>query len=183
MKNISRSILLLICLTVLYASFVGAQEKKPFLMTNQPFTFSLSPNETKSFNFTMKEDDFAEINWLVNENLIISFNIYDETGKKWLEANSIYDESVLFIAPKDGEFTLIVKFEPTSEISERQNISLEYNDKFKLPISSKLKDTRKINGYDVKILSVKDTEEGEDSVVLIEKNGKLKKILKQGAGV
>lgn len=181
MTYLSRSILFLFCLMCLFVCFVGAQEKQLSLKPNQPVTFSLSPNEEKSFSLTMKEDDFAEINWLANESLILSFNISDSDKKIWQEANSIDNESVLFVAPKSGEYTLVVKFKKDSELTERQNISLDYNNKFKLPVGAKLKDLRKINGYDIRIFLVNKKDEGEDSIVLIEKIGKLKKILKSGS--
>ncbi len=178
-----RSILLLICLTVLFASFVGAQEKPSSLKPNQPLTFSLTPNEEKSFDLQMKEDGFAEISWLANDSLILSFDVYDSAKKNLLSANSSEDESVLFVAPKDGNYTLVVKYDKSSEITKRQNISLEYNNKFKLPLRTKQKDVRKINGYDVKIMFAPGTEtEGDANIVLIEKNGQLKKVFKSGGG-
>ncbi|MCA1625106.1 MAG: hypothetical protein LC768_04650 [Acidobacteria bacterium] len=131
----------------------------------------------------MKEDGFAEISWLANDSLILSFDVYDSAKKNLLNANSSEDESVLFVAPKDGIYTLVVRYDKSSEITERQNISLEYSNKFKLPAGTKQKDVRKINGYDVKIMTTPETEtESGDSIVLIEKNGRLKKILKSGAG-
>jgi len=183
MLYLSRSILLLICLTVLFASFGRAQEKAVNLKPNQPLTFALSPSGEKSFVLTMNEDDFAEINWLANDNLILSFQIYDSARKLWLTTNSSDEDSLSFVAPKASEYTLVITFENKSEITESQNISLEYKNKFKLPAGSKPKDIRKINGYDVKIIIAPGMEaEYEDSIVLIERNGKLKKIMKHGAG-
>lgn len=184
MRHIHHSILLLICLTVLFsASFVMAQEKIPVLKPNQTITVSLSKSEEKSFGLVMKEHDFAEINWLSNESLYLKFNIYDSSNKIWLEANSNDDNSIVFVAPKDGKYTLAVKFDASSEVSGTQNITLQYNDKFKLPTGTKLKDLRKINGYDVKIMSAPEVEYGgENSFVLIEKGTILKKVLKAGSG-
>ncbi len=183
MQHIQRSILLLICLTVLFASFVGAQEKISVFNPNRTVTVSLSKSEKKLFGLVMKENDFAEINWLSNESLSLTFSIYDSSNKIWLEANSADDESIVFVAPKDGEYTLSVKFDASSEVSGTQNITLQYNNKFKLPTGTKLKDVRKINGYDVKIMSAPEVEYGgEDSFVLINKGAILKKVLKAGSG-
>ncbi len=59
------------------------------LKPNQPFTFSLSPDEVKSFSLIMKEDDFAEVNWLANESLILSFHAYYSSKRNWLETTSV----------------------------------------------------------------------------------------------
>lgn len=200
MKPLSHSILLLICLTVLYAiPDVFGQDNQTNLIPNDPLTFPLSLGEKRSFTLQMKEDDFAEIVWIVNYNIRLNFKIFDSENK---DLSKIYavDESVLFIAPKDDKYTLVVEFEKQAEIdefekppsgkqtgiSEKQNISLEYNNKFKLPAGTEQNSIRKINGYDIKILTTPENETADIypySIVLFEKNGMLKRVLRSNGGL
>lgn len=180
MLYLTRRILLAICLTVLSAvPFVAAQEKPPILRPNQPVTFSLEPGSKKSFALQMKEDDFAEITWLAKEGVILSFDIDDSKGKmhKNVSSDDWDGESVLFVAPREDEYTLSVKFDTSSETKERQSISIELDNRFKLPVGSKQKDIRIINGYSVRIMATPD-----NNIVLIGRNGRLKYVMKSDGG-
>jgi hypothetical protein len=181
MRHIQRSILLLICLTVLFASFVGAQEK-PILVLNDLKTFSISPEQEKVFTLKMKKGDFAEIQWLANEEMPLSFKIYDSTRKDLLEQASANEDSIWFVAPKDNDYLVVCKFEKSENLSQPQTISLQYKNKFKLPAGTKLSGVRKINGFDVKIMTTlsnsQETIGGQTSIVLFEKNGQLQKVMK-----
>ncbi len=183
MRHIQRSILLLIYLTVLFASFVGAQEKTN-LNLNELKTFSISPEQEKIFVLKMKKGEFADIQWLANEELPLSFEIYDSNRKELFEQSSAADDSIWFVAPKEDDFLIICKFEKSANFTQAQRISLQYNNKFKLPAGTKLSGTRKINGFDIKIMTTPPLSNGQEmvggqnSVVLFEKNGQLQKVMK-----
>lgn len=184
MRYLTRTILLSVCLAVFsFVPFVAAQNKAPLLNPNRPVTFSLSPDEEKSFTLQLKKDGIADITWLANDSLILAFGILNSSGKALEVGDSSDSDSALFIAPDDGEYTFVIKFDKSSEIKEAQNVSLEYRNTFKLPIRSKQKDFRQINGYDVKIISAPtaDDETGE-SIVVIEKAGRIKKVIRAGGG-
>lgn len=181
MRHIHHSILLLICLTVLFASIVEAQEK-PILVLNELKTFSISPEQEKVFTLKMKKGEFADIQWLANEEMPFSFEIYDSTRKDLLEQASTNEDSIWFVAPKDADYLVVCKFEKSENFSQPQTISLQYKNKFKLPTGTKLSGARKINGFDVKIMTTpsesKEFSSGQNSVVLFEKNGQLQKVMK-----
>lgn len=173
-----------ILVSVMVVIFIVAPneaEAQTVLKPNQLVTFSLAPDEEKVFVFQMKKGDFADLQWLAQEGLNLSFEIYDSTRKKLLEKPFDYEDSMWFVAQTDGDFILVIKLgkEQNPEISDAQKISIQYNNKFKLPVGTKQTDIRKINGYDIKIMQAPGTEpESKNSIVLIEKNGLLKKILK-----
>ena len=181
MIYLTRTILIAVCLAVLTVVFVVGQERPQELQPNQPITFSISPNGTKSFSLSMKEDGFAEITWLANESLLLSFGFVDESGHVVEVGDSTNNESAVFIAPKAGRYTFVIKYDPSSEISGSQNVSLEYKNLFKLARRTIQKDLRRINGYDVKILYEPGTDaDFGKSLVTIEKGGKLKKLFIDG---
>ena len=183
MRHIHHSILLLICLTVLFASFVGAQEKLN-LVLNELKTFSIAPEQEKVFVLKMKKGNFADIQWLANEELPLSFEIYDSTRKDLLEQASADEDSIWFVAPKDDDFLVVCKFEKSTDFTQSQTISLQYKNKFKLPTGTKVSGVRKINGFDIKIMTTPSPSNGEEiiggqnSVVLFEKSGQLQKVMK-----
>ncbi len=183
MRYIQRSMHVLICLTVLFASFVGAQEKS-ILVLNNLKTFSISPDEEKIFTLKMKKGDFAELQWLANEEMSLSFKIYDSTRKNLLEQASVDEDSIWFVAPKDDDFLVVCKFEKSENLAQAQTISLQYKNKFKLTAGTKLSGARKINGFDVRIMTTPALSNGQEmiggqnSVVLFEKGGQLQKVMK-----
>lgn len=182
MVNLKRIILLLACLTILFvAPFIHGQETPTVLKPNQLMTFSLAPGQEKVFVLQMKKGDFVGIESLAREGLNLSFEIYDSARKELL------DKSDWFVAPRDGNLIVVCKLEKSEglEITGAQRISIQYNNKFKLPAGTKLQSIRRVKGYDVKIMSTPESSEGGDTgypVFLIEKNGKLQKAMKGGEG-
>ncbi|MEO6050980.1 MAG: hypothetical protein ABIP78_06575 [Pyrinomonadaceae bacterium] len=176
MLYLKRTILMAVCLVVLAGPFVVAQEKPSSLSPNQPISFTLFPGMGKAFSLQLKEDQIAQITWLANEELILRSGVLDLLGIPLEIGDS---ESLLFIAPKDGEYTLILKYDESSEIKDEQNITVEYALGFILPKRAKQKDFRKVNGYDIRIYTTPETgDDSGSSTVIFEKAGRKKKILK-----
>ncbi|CAN5306039.1 hypothetical protein BH20ACI2_BH20ACI2_21950 [soil metagenome] len=193
MLYMTRTIFVAVFLTVLSVeSVVTAQDKPQVLQPNHPVTFSLKPNEERLFSIPMKAGNFAGFEWLAGENEI-NLQVYDSAKKTILnfKANS-YDEfsifdaisdETYFVAPNDDTFTLSVRRSSTSPSGDTQKFSIEYNNKFKLPIGTKQKAIRRINGYDIKILSTPEKKDiGGESIIVMEKNGRLYKVMKNGSG-
>ncbi len=177
----ARTVFFLICLTVLFASFVGAQEKQADLKSNKPLTFSLAPGEKKSFALQMRKLDFAELSWIANDSVSLSISLYNPKNEDFYNQIAFEDDSVSFIAPETGEYTIDFEIRNSSEIKEPQNITLEYKNVFKQPPGSVVKATRQVNGYIVKILLSPQTKsQYGKSIVLFEKGGQLQNILKSG---
>lgn len=165
---------------LVFACEYTAQTTEVFF-PEKPITISLSPDEARSFSLEMKADDYAEITWLANESLVLAFGFLDSSGKAISFGDSTSDDSAVFIAPKAGKYTFLIKYDKSPELTGPQRVSLEYSDKFSLPKGSRQKDIRRINGFDVRIMYA--PKEGDDfgnNVVLFEKNGILKGILRQG---
>ncbi|MEO6052361.1 MAG: hypothetical protein ABIP78_13670 [Pyrinomonadaceae bacterium] len=181
MLKITRKTLLSTFLTVMSAvSFVTGQDTVPVLNPHQTVTFSLEPSQEQTYTIKLRENGFAEINWLVSDGVVLSVEIFDPLSKK-LESISSDDwngESLLFVAPKEGAYRLVVQYRKESETKNKQNISIEFNDKFNLPPKAKLKDSRTINGFNIKIMSTSDA-----NYVLFEKNGVLKRIMESDGGL
>jgi hypothetical protein len=185
MYYLKRTFLPAICLTLIAAfTSVDAQEKPQTLQPDQKTAFTLSPGERRAFAVPMKQDGYAEISWVVGEKLVLEYEITDSSGKRLQSGDSNEQSSVSFVAPVDGEYTFTAKFGKNSESTGSENVSLEYKSVFKLPAGAKQKDIRKVNGYDVRIMTVEgsDTESGI-SALMIEKAGKLKMVLKQDGGM
>jgi len=187
MLNLKRIILHSACLTILFiVPFVHGQDTQTVLKPNELITFSLAPGQEKVFVMQMKKGDLADIQSLAREGLNLSLEIYDSAkrDKQLLENCYQGEESIWFVAPIDGDFLLVSKLGKSDETSDVQKISIQYDNKFKLPVGTKQKDIRKINGYDIKIMSTPGTEGAEKggNIVLIEKNGALGKILNVSGG-
>jgi hypothetical protein len=183
MFNPKRIILLSTCLTILFVMpFVHGQETPAVLRPNQLITFSLAQGQEKVFVLQMKKGDFADIQSLAGEGLNLSVEIYDSARKKLLEKSFDDEDSIWFVAQTDGDFVLVSNLNHYTEISGAQRISIQYNNKFKLPVGTKQEAVRRINGYDVRIMRTPGTYAESKSVVWIEKNRQLKRILKSSGG-
>jgi len=150
------------------------------LIARRPVTFLLEPGQSKNFELRMKTDDFAEITWLANDDVQVIFEIFDSLNRSLHRVDSDERDSLVFIAPSEGAYKVSVRVGSQRKVSESYRVSIEYNSSFALPAGSKQTDIRRINGYDVRILKtpLRGTE-GPDSVVLVQKAGKVKKILKE----
>ena len=167
---------------LLVSAFVSAQD---VLKAGRPATFSLSPDESRSYRLKMKKGDFAEVEWKAGNGVYLNYSVTGPTGNEVESGSSDQSGSVAFVAPRDGDYTFNLKLQNESDAKGPQNISLSYKTTFKLPPGSKQDAIRKINGYDVRIMSTPVPKDSFGySLVLVEKNGKLKSILKaMGEGV
>jgi hypothetical protein len=153
------------------------------LKPNQLTTFSLEPKSEKLFVLQMKKGDFAGIEALMREELNLSLQIYDSSKSELLQFSDDSDGSVWFAAPNDGEFVLVAKLGDYQypEITAAERISLQYRNVFKLPAKTKVKGIRKINGFEIKIMTTPDSPDGPlgDSILIISKNGQMGYIKKR----
>lgn len=169
-------------LSLLACSATYAQKAGEHLMPGKPVTLSLAPEQARSFTIDMKADGYAEVNLTAEEGLEASFAFLDDAGKVLSFGNTFSTGSAVFIAPKAGKYTFVVKLDKTEDDKTGpRTFTLKYSDRFSLPKGSKQKGIRHINGYDVRIMFAPgDDEEFGDNVVLFEKNGVLKHILREG---
>ncbi len=168
----------LVFVIIVFASVTAAQSIES-LSPGKPVAISLSPGEARSFGLEMKAGDYAEIKFKADDNPEVAFGFLDASGKALVTGNSASSNAAVFIAPKDGKYTFLVKYEPSPDASGPRKMTLEYSNKFVLPKGSKQKAVSTINGFKVRIMFVpgEDPEWG-DNVVLFEKRGALKGILR-----
>lgn len=185
MTSLIRTVLFAVCSSALLSASAFPQKQPESLPPNDSITFSVAPGDSRSFRLIMKQDGFAEISWRANDNVGLRFSVTDGEGREVSSGQSTGNDSTMFVATKDGEYSIRLHFDKTSEAAGTQNISVQYQNTFKLPAGTKQKDIRKINGYDVRIMNTPQPKDGFGySYVLVEKNGRLKNVLKsEGGGV
>lgn len=172
----------IIAFSLLALATASAQTKTEPLIPGKPIKISLAPEQARSFSLEMKADGYAEVILVADENPDASFAYLDDSGKVLLFGNTASTSSAVFIAPKAGTYTFMVKLDRSDDNrTQPREITLKYLDKFSLPKGSKQKGIRRVSGYDVRIMFVpgEDPDYG-DSVVLFEKKGVLKGILREG---
>ncbi|HEX2639018.1 MAG TPA: hypothetical protein VHL50_00525, partial [Pyrinomonadaceae bacterium] len=152
MVSLERIVWMAVCVVVLASNATTARAQADLLRPGQPVSFSLSPGESRSFRLSMRQDDFAEIGWKAAEGVYLHFRITDPAGNELASSNSDFNDSAMFVAPRDGEYTFRIQLDKDSEAKGPQSISLQYKNTFKLPARSKQDAIRKINGYDVRIM-------------------------------
>ncbi len=180
LQNFSLTALALFILA--YAPTAFAQREVDKLVPGKREVISLSPEESRSFSIEMTADGYAEVKFVGEENPEVSYGFVDASGKALAFGSSFSSNSAVFIAPKAGKYTFIVRREKSEDKPGPQNVTLEYSNKFSLPKGSKQKGIRRLSGYEVRIMFVPGAEDPEygDNVVLFQKRGVLKNILRQG---
>lgn len=167
---------------------VTAQVEK--LNVNQEKILNLHIGEEKSFSLNLKKGDYAEIFWKVDNDAVNKLNpdpdfaLYTPSGKDLSKIirNVFEVDSIPFVAPENGEYKLVVKFENHDEPKKMGEfkVSLNYKDRFAAPANAIVRGRRKINGYDLKIIGM--TSNPGSSYFIIEKNKKIQYVLKGDDG-
>lgn len=163
------------------ASALAQNRPRTNLHLSQPITFTLAPGARKTFVIQLKKDDVAEVSWQANEELNLSFILRDPSGKDLIKEGPEVTDSIPFVAPLDGEYLLTITRKTVQDSPKGSHkITLKYDIRWQVPTGISKTDVRKVNGYDVKI--IKSTGDNANSYLLIERNGRLKKVYK-GEGV
>ena len=102
MIPLERTVWITIFLVALAASAATARAQADLLKPGQPLSFSLSPGEARTFRLAMKQDDFAELDWKAPEGVYLHFRITDPAGNELAASNSDFNDSAMFVAPRDG---------------------------------------------------------------------------------
>ena len=143
---------------------------------NQDQQFSLKPGESKTFTLDLEKDGFAEIKIGGSEENYVEYAVISPDGFNLTESAPQSEDSFPFVAAESGAYQIKVSRGNDEENKTAVKYTFIYNDKFVLPAGLKVKDSRKINGYDAKIYE--DGEEFGNTFLQIEKGGKLKYIAK-----
>jgi predicted secreted protein len=164
------------------ASTLAQNRTRTSLRPNQPITFVLAPGGEKAFVIQLKKDDVAEVSWQANEELNLSLTLRDPSGKDLIKEGPEITDSIPFVASLDGEYLLTITMKTAQDSPKAkgsQKITLQYTNRWQVPTGISKSDVRKVNGYDIKILETP----GHDgkSYLLIERNGRLKKVFEGAA--
>ena len=162
-------------LMILAAAFAFAQSN---IKPNQTVSFSLKPEESKIFLLNLKKDDYAESVIGGTDEAYVEFTITAPSGIKITDSEPSSPDSFPFVALESGEYQVKITRGKEEGEAAAHTFNFKYGDKFVLPANSKVKDSRKINGYDTKIYE--DRAEDGNTYLLIEKSGKLKYVAKSG---
>lgn len=147
------------------------------LKTDGPNTFILTKDASKEFTLNLKRGDYVELEW--DNKLQAGYwpvlSLLSPAGQELFEG-----DNMAVIVPTGGEHKVVVTLKGSEEAKPYvgQTLNLLYNNALKIPADTIVRETRKINGYEIKIIVPKNTDEGGESIFLIEKAGKPKAILK-----
>lgn len=166
------SIALLLCCVTSGLAQSGSQ-----IIRDATQTVTMQTGDTVTFTLDLKTDDFADVAVLANEDLGLVLTVTDPDGEQLLKDEDT-GESVPFVAPKTGKYTLTLMSRP-SEYSpglSGQRVTFKVGSQF-APRKNVLLSTKTINGYVIKLLN----EIGEEgsTYALVTKGGILKLILKR----
>lgn len=157
-------------------SVANGQGKAPELKPDTPFAFSLIKDTSREFQFDLKKGDYVEFEWKNQlDGYWIETALLSPGGK-----DVLFGDGSSLIIPASGayKFKVTLKGPADAAPDKPQKLSLTYKNVLKIPANTVVSETRKINGYDVKIVVPKNSEEGGDSFVLIERGGKPEALLK-----
>jgi hypothetical protein len=169
-----------ILFTIAFVVFLCAANafSQDSLKLNEVKKFSLSPEQTKNFALDLKKNEYAQINWTLPETAAsFEYKIIAPSGRNLTDYAVLLDNSFDFVATENGTYNIEVALGKAENEAGTKEFSVVYKNKFALPKNSKIKASRKINGYDAKIYEV-GGEESDDAYLMIEKAGKLKYIAK-----
>lgn len=163
----------------LFLVLIGyGQTPPPFLTPAQPRTFQLTKNQTEYFRLELKQNGYAEIIWLVGDETTLVGSIYDSSGRLLDKIDSRDNDSIIFVAPRDGVY--LVGIQLTSDTPVKRTVSVELVTKFQLPEKSKQIGQRLIAGHIVRIFH---SATSEKSTVVVEKAGTVRRVLKRFGGL
>jgi len=147
------------------------------LRLGRPLTVELEPGARREFTLPLREGDFAEVSWLVKDELSVNVKVLGPGGAKVLSGPEEPDNSYSFVAQESGDYRVSLLLDKTEEVKGPQRVTLQYRDRPQLPASKPKLARKVVNGYDVKIRSWE-----EQSVVTAEKGGRIKLFMRGGGG-
>ncbi len=141
-------------------------------------SFELETNQERTFFIELDKGAFAAFDWLVSDDASLSIDIYNSKRQTLLRQMDPFENALSFFAAKKDRYLLVAKLS-SNEKTGSHKVSLQYKASFSIPRGPRLKSSRKINGYEIRILSA---ERGNDSIVAILRNGRVLGGLRAGGG-
>jgi hypothetical protein len=163
--------LILAALTV-----VDAQaELKPGI----PGRFSLAAKQQKEFTFEAREGQLVDLRIDLKDYYQLEMTLKGPGGEKLVE-NADAFTGWIFVADESGTYRLTFKLDDNDDEdkSVARAFAVTFSNKLALPKTAVTKATRKIGGYDARI--VEDPKEEGASYLLIKKGSELKGVMRRG---
>ncbi len=145
------------------------------LRLGRPITVELEPGGRREFTLPLREDDFAEVFWLANDELGVNVKVFGPSGAEVHSGPDEPDDSLAFVAQESGDYRVRVSLGKSEGVNGPQQVTFQYRDKPQLPSGAPRLERRLVNGYDVKIRSWED-----QSVLTAEKAGRVKLFMRGG---
>lgn len=159
------------------SAVAGGQVKPAELKPDIPFVFNLTKDSSREFQLDLKKGDYAEFEWKNQlDGFWIETAMISPNGKEIL-----YGDGLIIPATGVYKYRVSLKGDAEAASDKIQKLTLTYKNVLKIPADTVVGETRKINGYDVKIIVPKNKDEGGESFVLIERAGKPEAMLKGDA--
>lgn len=166
-----------IVLTVFAEGRAASAQSSGVLRLGRPVTVELEPGARREFTLPLREGDFAEISWLVKDELSVNVKVLGPRGAKVLSGPEEPDNSYAFVAQASGDYSVSLLLDKNEGVKGPRRVTLQYRDKPQLPASEPKLARRLVNGYDVKIRSWE-----EQSVLTAEKGGRIRLFMRGGGG-
>ena len=166
-----------IALAIFAEGRAASSQSSGVLRLGRPVTVELEPGASRTFTLPLREGDFAEVSWLVKDELSVNVKVLGPGGSKVLSGPEEPDNSYSFVAQESGDYKVSLLLDKTEGVKGPQRVTLQYRDRPELPASEPKLAHRLVNGYDVKIRGWE-----EQSVVTAEKGGRIKLFMRGGGG-
>lgn len=155
----------------------AAAQSAEMLRLNRPVTVDIAPGGTREFTLPLHDGDFAEVSWVVKDELGVNVKISGPGGSEVLSGPEEPDNSYSFVAQRSGVYRVMLSLEKSENVKGPQRVTLQYRDKPQLPADTPKLARRLVNGYDVKIRTWE-----EQSVLTAEKGGHIRLFMRGGGG-
>lgn len=165
-----------IIVLLMFAAIAFGQEA---LKSGTSAAFSLTKDQEKDFSIVLREGQLADIRTDVKDFFSLEISIAGSNGKPISEHEDA-SAGCVFIAPADGMYRITFKlneYEEKEAASQPKRFTVSYSNNLALSAGAKVAASRRINGYDVRI--VNETRDEGDSYLLIRKGGEVKGILRR----
>ena len=164
------------------AVFAAGQDAAATLPAKGSVSVDLVPGNVKVFSLPMADDEIAAISSKIPNDISVLWAVADRSGRilesgEWTENGTAY-----FIAPRAGEYHLLLQ-RTKDDAEQGKEVTVSRTSGFELPQGAKLKDSRTVAGYEIKIYSSPDSPDAAPlSLVTFSRSGRIKRVLSDYGG-
>ena len=181
MVSLERIVWMAVCVVFLASNATMARAQADLLRPGQPGLLFIVAGRTKIVSAVDGAGRFCGDRLESCRGGLLAFLITGPARNELASSNSDFNDSAMFVAPRDGEYTFRIQLDKDSEAKGPQNILVQYKHIQVAPGEQTGRDPQdqRLQRANYAYASPKD--ETGYSIVLIERNGRLKNILKAEA--